>query len=80
MKTFTKFFALLFAFTIIGSMSLNAQAWVDPDGDMGEPLMEIWVYGATSQDLGGLENGDQIAAFDGDKLVGLLTVSGITAT
>ncbi|MDP2723596.1 MAG: carboxypeptidase regulatory-like domain-containing protein [Bacteroidales bacterium] len=79
MKTFTKFFAFLFAFVLLGSMNVNAQPWVAPVGDMGEPLMEIWVYGLSNPDGDVLGNGDQIAAFDGDLLVGVLTISGVTA-
>jgi len=74
MKTFTKFFAFLFALMLLGSMNVNAQLWTAPSGDPSAPLMEIYVYGAHLPGGAGLVNNDQIAAFDGDKLVGVLTV------
>ncbi len=79
MKTFTRFFALLFAFAIIGSTNLNAQPWSAPSGDGGQPLLELWVYGATLP-AGAPEVGDQIAVFDGGTLVGLLTLTEIPST
>ncbi|MBU3926982.1 MAG: carboxypeptidase regulatory-like domain-containing protein [Bacteroidetes bacterium] len=75
MKNFTKLFALLFAFTIISSMSLNAAHYTDPNGDGGEPFLEIWIYGATVPGGATLEAGDEIAVFSGDVLVGLLTLT-----
>ena len=75
MKTFTKFFTFLFAFILLSSMNVNAQHWTAPSGDPSAPLMEIYVYGAHLPGGAGLVNNDQIAAFDGDKLVGVLTVN-----
>ena len=49
--------------------------WTNPSGDAGQPLMEIWIYGATGPH-GSLVAGDQIAAFDGQTLVGLITLTG----
>lgn len=85
MKTFTKFLALLFAFAIIGSTTMNAQNWYDDatlvNGDAGQPLLEIWIYGANTP-AGTLEAGDVIGVFSGDELVGKLklTVTPSTTT
>ena len=46
MKTFTKFFAFLFAFILLSSLNVNAQLWTAPSGDASKPVMEIFVYGA----------------------------------
>lgn len=58
---------------ICGSI-VGQSGWVEPNGDSGQSLIEIWIYGATTPD-GTLEPGDQIAAFDGNRLVGLLTLT-----
>jgi hypothetical protein len=77
MKTFTKFFALLFAFLLFISFNASASVspWTNPDGDNGQPLLEVWVYGVNLP--GGITAvpGDQIAVFDGGTLVGLLTLT-----
>jgi len=73
MKTFTKFFTFLFAFILLSSLNVNAQHWTAPSGDPSAPLMEIYVYGAML-DATPIADGDQIAAFDGATLVGVLTV------
>ena len=78
MKTFTKIFALLFAFTIIGSMNLNAQHYPDPDGDGGAPLLELWVYGLSIDDAGTPITpaiGDEIAIYYGGTLVGAMELT-----
>ncbi|MFK5855424.1 MAG: carboxypeptidase regulatory-like domain-containing protein [Bacteroidota bacterium] len=73
MKSSMKIFALLFAFTIISSTSLNAQ-FTDPNGDPGKPLLEIWVYGLNFTAIS-WEADDQIAAYDGDVCVGMLELT-----
>ena len=80
MKTFTRFFVLLFAFAIIGSTNTYAgSGWTPPTGDGGSPLLELWVYGVTLPS-GSPEVGDEIAVFDGGTLVGHLTLTAIPST
>ena len=73
MRTFTKFLTLFFLLAIIGSNNLNAQFFADPNGDGGSPFLEIWIYGATLDGVA-LPDGTEIAAFDGDKIVGVMTI------
>ncbi len=75
-KTIYKFVSLLIVIVTASTMNIFAQSnWTNPNGDAGQPLMEIWIYGATGPH-GSLVAGDQIAAFDGETLVGLLTLTG----
>ncbi|MFK5855423.1 MAG: carboxypeptidase regulatory-like domain-containing protein [Bacteroidota bacterium] len=74
MKTISKFAFLLLIIALLSNVSIIAQSgWSDPSGDMGQPIMEMWIYGANSV-YGSLESGDQVAVFDGELLVGLLTL------
>lgn len=66
---------IIFLITFVVSHNIKGQSgWADPEGDSGQSLIEMWIYGATTPD-GALEAGDQIAAFDGNRLVGLLTLT-----
>ncbi len=73
MRTFTKIFSLLIALILFGSSNIYAQHFTDPNGDPGAPLLEVWIYGATV-DGTALADGDEIAAYDGDKIVGVMTI------
>ncbi len=75
MKTLTKLFGLIFVFLMLSSVSMNAQYYADPIGDGGQPLLEIWIYGAALPGGGSLEAGDEIAVYSGATLVGRLTLT-----
>ncbi len=73
MKTFTKFFTLVCAFTLLISFSSYAQHYPNPNGSSGHPLIEIWIYG-----IGGSVTpaiGDSVAVFDGGKCVGTMELT-----
>ncbi len=74
MKDICRKIGLLVLMITLGYPALPQSGWTNPSGDAGQPFLEIWVYGATTPD-GTLEAGDQIAAFDGTKLVGLITLT-----
>ena len=74
MRYLSQKFVLLLLITFWSYTSFSQSGWTDPSGDAGYPFLEIWIYGASTPE-GTLEPGDQIAAFDGTKLVGLLTLS-----
>ncbi|MBU3926981.1 MAG: hypothetical protein KKB74_04185, partial [Bacteroidetes bacterium] len=76
MKKIVSFFRLFFVMVLLSSQSLVAQSgWINPNGDGSEPLMEIWIYGATIPGGASLSSGDEIAVFSGNKLVGLITLT-----
>ncbi len=74
MKKTTLFTTLLLVFTTIFSLNINAAYYTDPDGDGGQPLLELWIYGVTLP-TGSPEVGDEIAIFDGGTLVGTMTLT-----
>lgn len=81
MKTFTKFVSLLVTILFTYGMITTAQAshFANPNGDNGQPLIEIYVYGVTLP-AGTPEVGDEIAIYDGNTIVGLLTLTEVPST
>jgi type IX secretion system substrate protein len=79
MNKSTMFIALLFAFTTIFSLNTSAAYYTDPDGDGGQPLLELWIYGITLP-AGTPEVGDEVAIYDGGTLVGTMTLTVVPST